>query len=847
MIDALNPRRFKQQLLAATVATVSGFSSSAFTAERLLEEIIVTAQKRAESVQDVPIAISAFSSDAITNLGAQNVNDLGKFTPGLETNVNNETQASYTIRGISSSSFGAGDESSVGVYVDGIYVARSGGALVNFADVERVEVLKGPQGTLFGRNAAAGAINIITKKPVEITESMVKASIGSYDRRNFDVIHNTALSNNLYMRAGASIQRNDGIYDNDTGPNLEQDDSQTYTLKFLYDGFDNTEVLWMMDYNKLSQRNSSDMTTNPTLNPAAKADDPQLGAYENRRTDVTPEENRELFGTALVVTHDINEELSLKSTTSYREFRTNNFEDEDGWDNPWFYAGSDNIEEQEQYSQEFIFTYQGDKLKWSAGGNWFKESISQDHVIQFNRQTIEQFATGTILKDPAFAPALAAVGLSADDLTDSSGYDLINDSAHPLLQAAWGLGVGGALGLPLGTQVPYSLGDGLGVFLIGNAGSLGLDPASVAGLIGPQLGSGNLGPILGVDSSLWEEVTSNRGENESWAIFGDFTYSITDKLDLTAGARFSYDEKAFAVSTTPQNQIAGADVGLAFSQPGSVKNSEEWESLTSRVAVNYHVNNDVMLFATWSQGFKPGGFNSFITDQNGDGIADELEPFDEEEISNIEVGIKSTWFDGNLRFNASLYDFTYDNKQELSLTDEIYVGQVLPLYATRTSDLEGDGYELELQWLATDNLLIAANMSHTQTEYTRYGLFAGEDADDDKTGKPSTSVPENKYNVFVEYRQPIGDAGSLTTNINYNWTDERTGTNEDAKIDSYDLINARLTYEPNNGDWTIAAWSNNLTDEEYVYNIGGTGGAIGSEPVSRAPGRTYGLDFTYNF
>ncbi|MFL0795893.1 MAG: TonB-dependent receptor [Cellvibrionaceae bacterium] len=840
--------------LSFAVSSVVALSGAALSlnanAARVIEEITVTAQKRAESVQEVPIAIQAFSAESILNMGAQNVDDMGKFTPGLETNVTNETQPGYTIRGIPSASFGSGQDSSVGVYVDGVYVSRSGSALVNFADIERVEVLKGPQGTLFGRNATAGAISIYNKRPTAETEGEVKLTAGSHGRKDFSGIFNTALSNNLYMRAGVSIQRDDGIYDNATGPDLEQDDSQTYNLSFLYNGIENTEILWKLDYNELSIRNSSDISSNPTVNPEATTDNPQQGAFADRRTDVKPVENRELFGTTLIVDHDFSGNLSLKSITSYREFETNNLEDEDGGDNPFFFAYSDNIEEQDQISQEFILTYADEKLKWSAGFNYFEENIEQSHVIGLNRQTLEQFAISRILNNDAFAPALAAFGLSTDNLTQSSGYEIMTGTASPQLAGAWGAGVAGALAAagfpPSGPLVPYMAGDGIGLFLAQNASTLlGTDDLAVIGPfvagIAPAIGTGALGTVLDISDTVWEEITDNKGNSETLAIYGDFTYSFNDQWEVFAGTRYNRDERSFTVSTAYQNNFLGVPAGLAFFVPGTDTNSDSWSSLTSRLGVNFKPNEDVMFYLSAAEGFTAGGFNSFMGLVNGVPSA-EVVPFEEEEVVNYELGMKSSWMGDRLQFNISFYSMEYENLQQLEQNSS-----AIPLYEVRNSDLDAEGFEFDVHFLATDNWLLSANYSHTETEYTKYGLLSGETTGDSKVGQPSTSVPEDKYNLFVEHTWEVSKDRKVITNLSYNHTDERSGTDANQTVDGYDVANLRVSYIPMNATWKVAAWSNNLFDEEYVYDIGGTGGSIGSAPVQRAPGRTWGVDVIYSF
>ena len=178
-----------------------------------LEVIQVTAQKRAENVQQVPIAITAFSSESIEKMGLVNVNDLGRITPGLETNNATATQTIFNVRGISTNDFGIGLDAAVAVYVDGVYVGRRGTSNLNFNDVERVEVLKGPQGTLFGRNSAAGAIHIITKAASADPQGQFKATLGQYGKRKLELSMTSALTDSLNARFSFDRNTRDGYLD----------------------------------------------------------------------------------------------------------------------------------------------------------------------------------------------------------------------------------------------------------------------------------------------------------------------------------------------------------------------------------------------------------------------------------------------------------------------------------------------------------------------------------------------------------------------------------------------------------------------------------------------------------
>ena len=201
----------RRSIQAVLTASLAWSSQSAWS--QGLEEVIVTAQKREQGLQDVPIAVEAFSAQEITNLSAQDIGDLGTFTPNVSISKASN-QPNYAIRGIGTDDFGIGADPAVGVYQDGVYIGRSGGSKVAFNDLARVEILNGPQGTLFGRNAAAGAIQYISNKPDEELYGWARGTVGNYDRYQVDGVANVPLADNLYFRVGMLWNQRDGWIDN---------------------------------------------------------------------------------------------------------------------------------------------------------------------------------------------------------------------------------------------------------------------------------------------------------------------------------------------------------------------------------------------------------------------------------------------------------------------------------------------------------------------------------------------------------------------------------------------------------------------------------------------------------
>ena len=191
-----------------------------------LEEVIVTAQRRDQVLQDVPITIQVVNNELINDVAAEDMSDLNGFVPGLVVSGDSPTQPRYQIRGIQTGDFGVGTDSAVGVYVDGVYSARSGASLLAFNDIERIEVLKGPQGTLFGRNSAAGAISIVTRQPAEDFDGFVRLRVGEYDKRRIEGMVNVPLSDAVALRVNGVWNQSDGwIEDSATGKDLNPEDN----------------------------------------------------------------------------------------------------------------------------------------------------------------------------------------------------------------------------------------------------------------------------------------------------------------------------------------------------------------------------------------------------------------------------------------------------------------------------------------------------------------------------------------------------------------------------------------------------------------------------------------------
>lgn len=751
-------------------------------------KIVVTAQHREQNPQDVPIAISLFQEQDLKNMAALNISDLGVLTPGFESNNANFSQPKYNIRGIASNDFGIGSDPAVAVYVDGVYVGRGGASQANFNDVERIEILKGPQGTLFGRNAAAGAVHIITHKPEKGTSGSFGVTAGNFNRQQFNAMYNTELTEDIYFRSSLSLNQRDGYIKVVNGNrDLDNIDNQSIKASLLWDYSDDTEVLLRLDYDTASQ----DAPIVASINPAIAPADP-FGAIE---TDIDSLEERDLWGISLEVNSEY-KDFALTYITSYRTFDSSNFEEEDGSANDRFFFATRNVEEQEQVSHELRLSSQGDEaLQWTVGTTYSWEETEQAHEVYVNTNTLDTFF---YLAGGAPAELIPSLPLGGG-LAGFFSSEFTNQLA--LLSVL--------TGLPTQTILDMTVASNL--------------------------------------NRSWLETTENNGTNISTALYADFNYALTEQLNLTFGVRYTHDSKDFSVQSSWDNAfnipipgVAPVPFGLVFfDEFDGRKQQNSWTRWTPRLVIDYQVNENLMLYASSTKGFKSGGFNSLGVDP----------AFEAENVLNNEVGFKSQWLESDLTFNIAIFSYDYEDLQILKLTGPT---GTIPTYNIGNADAEGDGFDIDFRWQVTDNFNITANYGHLETEYTRYDFtqFPGETADDDVTGEPLSSVPENKWNLVLNYEFSLGNNGDLVVRYHHNFTDDRvdhSGTDDSRHIDDYSLQNIRLSYFPKNADWEVSLWGNNLNDEEYLYSIGGQGESIGSPTTNRAEPKMVGIDFRMYF
>lgn len=758
-----------------------------------LQEIIVTAQRREQSLQEVPISITAFNEASLDALTAESIGDLDTFTPGLTINDTSVTQPSFTIRGVQTDDFGIGTDPSVGIFVDGIYSGRSGSSLIFFNDINRVEVLKGPQGTLFGRNTSGGAISIITNKPDEERSLDGTIQVGNYRKVRADATLNLPLSDTLYLRLnGVANYRKGYLRDALTNERRESENNKSGRASLRWAPSADTDFVLAYDHDDTAK----DGPFAIGISDNALSNDPR-GPFTN--DVINDRETRILNAVSLIGTHRAGP-FTLSSISSYKRFETHNREDEDGTANPRFYLDTENVEKNRSYYQEFRVAYDSDRLNAILGASYFHEN---------GRQT--------------------------------SAVTLLSDSVDNLL--------GVVAGFPIFT-------------ILNDFGGL---------------------PVFGQE---FREDMNNHAKNDSYAVFGDATYHISDPLSVTAGVRYTHDKKQFtwlnggftgggletitapgafynailgAAAFPDDVQISAADffratvgsAGLIFDQ-GALEDiaftrTETFNDVSPRFVVQYDVQPDVHLFASASRGYKAGGFNSVQINSF----------FDPENVWNFEGGFKSELFDRRLRFNASAYYFKYKNRQSISLEN---TGGQLPQYITRSGDSKAYGIDAEVQYAVSPDFkvgLVAGWINSTWVTRVEQGV--------DISGEP-TGEPKFRGIASAHYDHDMGgDAGSVFADATYSYTSRQreNGSSRftDTAIAQYvdfsllgrlrsprNIVNARVGWRSPDDRLTISAFAENLLNLRYYRTLNTISADIFNTPYVRAerPG-FYGVELGFNF
>ncbi len=728
----------------------------------LMEEILITARKRVESVQDTPIAVSAFTGASLEARGIQKIDGIASITPNMtfsniNTNGGGGSNASVYIRGVGQTDFLPSADPGVGIYVDGVYLARSIGSVLDLIDVERIEVLRGPQGTLFGRNTIGGAVSIHTIKPHDEFDAKVRVRIGTDDRLDVVGKVNIPLTDNLFVNASVASFQQDGFVENPiTGLDTGDDDTLAFRGALRWEASDNLLMDFSADYSKdrengQPQASTSDparavefiapdpddptstgnsafqnnffLGANSPFNPANNPPFPingidlrefsdcdatpaniegtndscanarTVGLGKNTGTDPTYYD-ADIWGVSAVIEWTISETLTLKSITAYRDIDSEFARDGDS--SPFLLGFNLDFFEQSQFSQEFqlLGTAFDGGLDWIVGAYYFTEDGLNNNPVAFAGVDIE------------------------------SGGDF---------------------------------------------------------------------------------------DHESKAGFAQGTYHITDALHLTAGIRYTEDTKDFIVKGIIQTAVpvlAPPSVGRVtlIDHGTTTLESDDW---TPMVNLAYDWNDGLMVYANYSEGYKGGG----VQQRQAGPIGPQANTYDPEFVESYEVGFKYTSDGGNFILNAAAFFSDYTDIQLETLAPEGIAPQL-----ENAGEAEISGLEFEARWAPAESWFVEAAVGYIDAEIVKV------DPDSTNSGGPAKGdtvpfVPE--YNVSVSLIKvfDLGTGGTLTPRLDYAYRDDVlfTADNDpDNTQEAHSIVNANISWNSPSDKYAMTLYLNNITDEETI-------------------------------
>lgn len=808
--------RSRRTPLAAALLALASMpqSPAALGQELVLEEVIVTAQRRQTMLQETPIAVTAFNSEKIADLGIYDVSDVGTLAPNtnIQKQPSSNSNMSIYIRGVGNGETSLMADPKTSFYLDGVYMSKTVGAVFDIVDLESVEVLRGPQGTLFGRNSTGGALNVTTIKPTGEFGFKAEGNLGN------DGYQRTALSVDLPQvfgmlsaKVSGMLMDYDGWADNNYPggeSELGSEDNDAYrialrfepidslTVDYVYDRTNNAGVPTPFQVTAVKDSLFNGFTTTPTpftllggelyQQMAALVGDPD-SRREDYTLDAVTEEWLDVEGQTLTVAWEL-EPFLLKYIYGDRETNSG--------------YGSTDLDGGALTARDLFY---GGGAEIPTPG--FHATIDEGWV---DLQTHE----------------LQLIGDAFDDrLQYTLGYYQYEEEIYQSNPQTFALPI---------------------QFLLGS----GLDGAyTAAGFCNPVPG-GSLFcqgtqrlplpfPAPGADPNLNGQVDFIYGQTtESWAAYGQATYAFTDKLDITAGIRYTEDEREAFLFNESIGQMSFDD---------RLTNSDTWDNISYLFTLNYAVTDSANLYATYSTGYNSGAFNSRAST-----VSAWEDAVDEEELFSYEVGLKSDWLDSRLRFNAALF---YNDYQDIQVTQFEAGSGGASSRVVNAGEATFQGLELELTALLTQGLLMEVTYGYLDAEFDEYlARNPATDMEEDIADVTTvTRAPENSGTVSLQYDFDPFSFGALSARVDVIYSDGFTFHPFQNQYDSADdrtLVNARVSLKDigvgDNGNLRVAGWVKNATDEEY-REWGIDFGSLGFAGATYGRPRTYGVDVIYEF
>lgn len=717
--------------LALTASPARGQTTAPVDAETpATEDIVVTARKRGEALMNTPLAVTALDQSALEEASVASLDEVTNLVPNISItdNAGDTSGVGFSavyIRGIGQNDSSNGIDPGVGIYIDGLYYGRTIGGVMDLPDIAQIEVLRGPQGTLFGKNTMGGAVSVTSRRPGSETSFSASGTLGTDNRRNLDLSGDLRISDAVGLRVLFAKRLQDGYIPRPVaGDSLGEEDATITRAKLEINPSDSTTILLSGDYSRIKGSGAqvvnrivntalggvwNNLIGRPlgqSINPDAASPDLTVNRGESEHTN-----DLESWGISSLIETELSG-VTVRSITGYRSYDSRVAVDQDG--QPIVFSANVYNNGSDQFSQELNLLGTGfdNRLNWLVGAFYFDEVA----------QTLQNARV-----------------------------------ASPLIQ-----------------------------------------------------------------QDLFSETRT-----DSFAVFGEATYKLTDRLSLTAGARYTLEDKEFYteikcvtgnyITIVPACQAAAAGTPNVFSK-APTRARDSWNSIDPRLILSYQASEDVLVYGSYSTGFKSGGFNTRSTSVELSGIS--VEP---EDLTAYEIGLKATLDDGRLRLRTAAFLYDY-NKIQLTFSGTVVTG-VNETVLANIGTAQYKGVEAEATWRPVPRLTLGGAVGYLDARYTEIDTAAASEIARLNNFTLNTNfklpkAPEWTASANISYVTPIG-RGDITWRVDYayqssSFNDIYNGA--DVATPAHALVNGRITYTAPNSLFSIAVYGKNLTDRRYVVN-----------------------------
>ena len=751
-----------------------------------IEEIIITAQKREQNAQDVGISIAAYTGDQLRTLGVDSSTELAAMAPGVSAAGSYGGQfLTFSIRGVTQNDFLDHTEAPTSVYVDEAYMAMMTTQQFTLFDIERSEILKGPQGTLFGRNSTGGTVNFVSRKPTRETEGFIDASIARFDQTRVEGAVGGPMSERVSFRVAGLYNRSAPILQNDYpgGGDTWNDESYAGRAHFQFDISDAASLL-VTGYGGRSESRSSPWQWSGTI-AEVNADGQVINAH-----NVSDTETRECIGPGGANTDCGNDVLgSPDGFTLTRPVAGGDFFG-------YREAAGTHINQDVPDSNVNTLELHGATVNF----HWDRGPLALISVSDYKVAKKDFQLDGTV------SPARGINTIAQADTTSYSQELRLMSSTE---RVRW---VAGLYYLNIDADIPLT-----GIWL----------PVD-----------GDTPTIVAAGFQGFQFLDKYNLETQSTSAFGQVEFDFTPKLTAITGVRMTREKKDFEYQSDIYLQTSPEaprifNQGMFIAPVRAYQGASNDTLTTARVSLEYKPHEDLLFFASFNRGVKAGGFNAPFG--GGAPITDDLIPYGDETLNAYETGFKSTFADGSAQLNASIYYYDYRDYQTfqfIGLTSQV-----------TNNDAEYKGADVDFKVRPTEGLLLQLGASFLDTEVydvVSFGIVAD---------KESSFAPELQASGLVRYEWPMfGGTASAQGSFSYSSSYYYSLTNFDSlKSDSHTAVNARFGFMLPGDHAELSLFVDNVTDERYDTLRFDLSTSCGCTLATYAKPRVYGLGLRYSF